>query len=407
MTGSANEKQTMKALIAHGPKDYSLTSTHPISLTNLPENHIVIEVAAAGICASDSKMYQGGEFYWGPGGRAKRGVVPGHEFAGYVYAAGPNGFNHFNVKEGDLVVIEQFLACQTCWHCEDGGENKCDQLAIFGQKVDGAMAEYMIIPPHAYVHLAPRTMNPYLAVLAEPLAVSVHAVMDRCPKLKEDDTVVVSGSGMIGLGILATLKYVYPKTKVIMLDNFSFKLHMSTREGADVAICVKNKSEQEILELILPHCGARRGGCDVFFECTGNPVSIATGLHLLRKRGNMVHVGLCKETTVTANWNHISAGKELTIYGSSLGHNAWTLALKMLEKGGVLKNVVTHIFSLEDFEEALKLAFGTEECVKVVVDPRNGVKSRVVWDCVSAKGPEEVPAVTWASEEAGTGAVGK
>jgi threonine dehydrogenase-like Zn-dependent dehydrogenase len=239
-------------------------------------------------------------------------------------------------------------------------------------------------------------MNPYLAVLAEPLAVSVHAVMDRCPKLKEDDTVVVSGAGMIGLGVIATLKYVYPKTKVISLDTFEFKLTVAKAEGADETVCVKGLSESQILESVLPFCGKGRGGCDYFFECTGNPVSIANGLHLTRKRGTMVHVGLCKETEIVANWNHISAGKELNVFGSSLGHNCWNLALRILETGGALRSVVTHVYRLSDFKEALEKAFETATCIKVVIDPHAN-ESKQVWDVMESV-ERGVPKVTWASE---------
>jgi threonine dehydrogenase-like Zn-dependent dehydrogenase len=34
-------------------------------------------------------MYEGTEFYWGIGGRARRGVIPGHEFIGSVVDIDP------------------------------------------------------------------------------------------------------------------------------------------------------------------------------------------------------------------------------------------------------------------------------------------------------------------------------
>ena len=57
-------------------------------------------------------------------------------------------------------------------------EHKCDKLVIYGQGIDGSMAEYMIYQKGSWLHKVPKDLTPTYAVLAEPIAVSVRA-MDR------------------------------------------------------------------------------------------------------------------------------------------------------------------------------------------------------------------------------------
>jgi erythritol/L-threitol dehydrogenase len=142
-------------------------------------------------------MFDGSDFYWGVGGRARRGVIPGHEFVGAVVDIDPVVGKDQSIAIGDVVVAEQLVACRNqCWFCKNGMENKCDRLIIYGQGVDGSMAEYMIYQKGSWLHKVPSDISATYAVLAEPVAVAVRA-MDRA-HLKPNDlvniTVQFSGS---------------------------------------------------------------------------------------------------------------------------------------------------------------------------------------------------------------------
>ena len=60
----------------------------------------------------------------------------------------------------------------------------------------GAMATYMIFPKDSLTHKIPKSLDPFHAVFAEPLACAVHAVNRANVGL--NDVVVVSGCGAIG-----------------------------------------------------------------------------------------------------------------------------------------------------------------------------------------------------------------
>ncbi|CAF0840152.1 unnamed protein product [Rotaria sp. Silwood1] len=352
----------MKAVIANGPKDYKLIYDKPIP--TIQDGEVLVRVLTSGICGSDLKMYEGSEFYWGIGGRARRGVIPGHEFVGLVVDIDPSIARDQSISVGDVIVAEQLVACRDqCWFCKNGMEHKCDSLVIYGQGIDGCMAEYMIYKKGSWLHKVPEGISPTYAVLAEPVAVSVRA-MDRA-HLKPTDMVVISGCGTIGLGLIAAIDTFYPDVSMIVLDYFQFKLDLAKSVAKKcTTFNLLDKTVSTIAEIVRKMSG-EQNGADVFFECSGSPDSIKAGFEFVRKCGTFVHIGICKEIHVDAPWNAISAGKELTVVGCNLGRNAWPRAFEILQKCD-LSRMITHRLPLEEYSNALGLI---SSGIKVVLDP--------------------------------------
>ena len=298
-------------------------------------------------------------------------VIPGHEFVGTVVKIGERARSKFGLKEGDLTVAEQLVTCGTCWHCRNGGSNKCDNLKIYGQAIDGAMAEFMIYKGEGVIHRVPDGLSAEQAVLAEPLAVSIHAVDQANIDISESQVFCVAGCGTIGLGVIATLRNRYPKCFIAAIDYFDFKLRLARENGANFTVLVDDiESGQRKLREI---CG-EKGGVDVYFEASGHSESVEQGIRLTRKRGRFVHIGICVQECVTCNWNAISAGKELKIIGSSLGVGCWPEAFTLLQKGA-LSNIITHNYSLKDFKDAFDLGMNPQNALKVIISPSTKVSS--------------------------------
>ena len=106
-----------------------------------------------GFCLFHAKPRPGSDE---PGGRAFRGVIPGHEFELTVAKLGSvDAGVTFGVSVGDRIVVEQLYACRSCWFCKQGDYHKCDSLALYGQGVHGAMAEFLIVKKGSFVHKVP------------------------------------------------------------------------------------------------------------------------------------------------------------------------------------------------------------------------------------------------------------
>ncbi|CAF1188964.1 unnamed protein product [Adineta ricciae] len=352
----------MKAVIAHGPKEYKFVDDKEIP--KLKDGEVLVKVLATGICGSDLKMYEGSPFYWGVGGRARSGVIPGHEFVGEIVEVDPQIAHDQSLTIGDVIVAEQLLTCRDqCWYCKNSLEHKCEKLIIYGQGVDGSMAEYMIYQKGSFLHKVPQNISPIYAVLAEPLAVSVRA-MDRA-SLKDTDLVVISGCGTIGLGVVAAIHIYFPQVSMVVLDYHQFKL--------DQARLISNKcstfnlSDNTVASIVehVRQMSGERKGADVFFECSGSPHSIKVGFDFLRACGTFLHVGICKEILIEAPWNAISAGKELTVVGTNLGRHGWSRAFEILQKCD-LSAMITHRLPLNEYDKGLGLL---NAGIKIVLDP--------------------------------------
>jgi len=314
-------------------------------------------------------MFHGSSLYWGPNGRARPGVIPGHEFVGEIISIDSLLAEKESLKIGDHIVAEQLISCQVhCWFCKNGKNNKCDTLQIYGQKVNGSFADYMIFTKQSFLHKVPNGISPYIAVLAEPMAVSIHG-LDRAQLDSNDTTVAVSGCGTIGLTLIAALRLYYPHIQIIALDIHSFKLEFARKiAGSHVhTMNLTQHSTTQIHNAIKTQC-SERGGCDVFFECSGSPASIKFGFDIVRKCGKFVHIGICRESTVLAPWNYISAMKELTIIGSNLGKGCWPRAFDVLQSTD-LSFLITHTLPLEEYQIGFDLVDNGDLSLKVVLDP--------------------------------------
>jgi len=96
--------------------------------------HILIRVAACGICRTDLHVIDGDLKH------PKPHVIPGHEIIGRVVAlgAGVRGF-----KIGDRVGVPWLGAtCGHCPYCRSDRENLCDSPGFTGYTIDGGYAQY-------------------------------------------------------------------------------------------------------------------------------------------------------------------------------------------------------------------------------------------------------------------------
>ena len=73
------------------------------------------------------------------------------------------------------------------------------------------------------------------------------------------------------------------------------------------------------------------------------PYAIKLGQELLRPCGSFVHVGISCCPLHSTNWNRISGGKELAIYGSSLGVGYWKEAIEHVRRGNFPVDVLNGV----------------------------------------------------------------
>ncbi len=305
------------------------------------EAEAVIRVQVAGVCGTDVHIYYDRFSNTPP-------LILGHEFSGIIEHLGP-GVKAFQI--GDRVVSENNpFACGICRICSLGYPNLCPQKRAMGIHSDGCFANYVKLPVNL-LHPIPENVSFEQAALTEPLAVSVHAVSERCG-IKTDDTVVVFGPGAIGL-LAAQVARAEGAGRVLLVgtpEDEKIRFVCARKLGIETP----NIKNQDLKEKVMNLTGGV--GADVIVEASGNKVAITQGVELLRRNGRMAVVGITGQREIPLDWDQMVAkGIALFFAYSSRGPD-WEKALKFLSQKKVnTLPLITHRFRIEEWEQAFNV----------------------------------------------------
>lgn len=283
-----------------------------------PENGVVLEVAACGVCRSDFHGWTGEH------PKVRPGDILGHEYCGTVVEAGPRAVH----KVGERLIAPFILACGSCPACQTGVSNTCANQIVPGFGTPGAYAEYVAVPfDHNLVPL-PETMSPGLAAgLGCRVTTAWHALTDRA-QVRAGEWVAVHGTGGIGLAALLLAKML--GAQVVAVDIVEDKLNHALGLGADAAV---NALETDAATAIHDITG---GGADVSIEALGIETTTNASIECLGILGRHVHVGMPSgDGKMQINMRAIYS-KQLSFFGTR-GMPAWKYPslLAMIERGQV------------------------------------------------------------------------
>jgi threonine dehydrogenase-like Zn-dependent dehydrogenase len=379
----AMTKKMARLAIVQGVKgDFKIEERE---LPEVAPKTLLLKVDMTGVCATDVHYWMG----FKPTFNTKFPALWGHEFCGTIIEKGKGFDRDFLGRElqvGDRVVVKPMVQCGRCFWCSHGISMKCESgdspedakgygdMDFKAPWFQGGYAEYIYIHVPGSMVLK-TTADPKTASLLEPLSIAVHG-MDRA-RQRIGDTVVVQGSGPIGLLTVATAKY-YGAAKVILVGAPDNRLEIGKELGADAVISIeKTKDPKERVEMVMDMTEGRRGA-DVVYECAGFPSTIAEGIDYLRYGGTYCEMGHFVDTgTCAINPALHLCSKMITLVGAwSSDSEHMVQGLSIIESGRIpLYKLVTHVVGLED----LKLAFQVistdykmpdgSVAIKIAVDP--------------------------------------
>jgi threonine dehydrogenase-like Zn-dependent dehydrogenase len=171
-------------------------------------------------------------------------------------------------------------------------------------------------------------------------AVGLNGVDTANPRM--GDTVVVYGSGLIGLGVIAACSH--RGCVVVAVDIEGDRLEIAKRMGADHVINLENEDVGQRIEDIAP------GGADVVFEATGIPDCIDPAISLCRREGKFILQGNYGAKPISYHFLP-PHGKRLTMfYPCDDGLEMCRRAVLKNMASGVLPwhHTITHRCSFED-----------------------------------------------------------
>jgi L-iditol 2-dehydrogenase len=313
-------------------------------------DQVKIRVSACGICGTDVHIVKGN---W----RCDPPVVLGHEWTGTVVDVGSRVTTF---KPGDRVVASNpSKTCGACFYCTSGNPFMCSQRVSAGYMIDGAFAEYMCIDARR-CHALPDHVSFRAAALGEPLAVAVHAVIERAT-VHSGDLVVVSGPGCIGLLTAQVAKLEGARVVLAGLTRDETRLACGRLLGIDRIV---NVDTENLHDAVLEMSGG--AGADLVFEAAGSPSSLDLCWRVVKKQGTLVTLGV-QSGPVQTDINNIMM-KELTVFGS-YGYvwTSWQRAVRLLGEGKVnTEAMISHWLPLEKFAEGFRATM-EGSAIKVVL----------------------------------------
>lgn len=310
---------------------------HTIPEPTLRPRHVIIDVAAAGICGTDLHIMK--DEY-----RARPPVTLGHEVAGVIAAMG-EGVQGFAV--GQRVVTETYFSvCGRCEYCRTGYPNLCSQRASIGSMVDGGFAPKLLVPA-SNLHLLPDRLEFPEAALIEPLACVVRGLLER-NQLRAGDKVIITGPGAIGLLALLVAKAAGAKVLMIGTPADQARLDLAQQLGADGVLTAGSADIDTVPDTVNDLLGAPP---DVAIECSGAAPAAHLLLSLVKKAGRYIQVGLYGQP-ITLDFDQVCY-KELHVSGSfATTPSSWYRALALASGVIDLKTIVGRTYPLEQWEDA-------------------------------------------------------
>ncbi|MBO0460241.1 alcohol dehydrogenase catalytic domain-containing protein [Enterococcus sp. DIV1298c] len=255
----------MKAVTWQGKQKMEIRNVDDPKI--LAPTDAIIRITATAICGSDLHLYHHGESVM------EKGYVVGHEPMGIVEEVGSEVKK---LKKGQRVVIPFNISCGHCHFCANHMESQCDnsnQEELYGGlfgfgKLNGnhwgGQAEYLRVPfADSTSFVVPDNDLPDEKVLflSDILPTAYWSVANA--GVKKDATVVVLGSGPVGLfaqkfAVMAGAK------RVIAVDPVEHRLDKAVRYNQIETYLLDdiNQAGDDLYELA-------RGGADVIIDCVG------------------------------------------------------------------------------------------------------------------------------------------
>jgi len=335
-------------------------------------SEILLQVKACGICGSDVHMaqYDDDSYIYYPGLTGFPCIL-GHEFSGIVVEAGKDAFDKRTnrpFKGGERVTSEEMLWCGQCKPCADGYPNHCERLDEVGFNVNGAFAQYIILPARTLWSLESladvyQGDDIFLAgSLVEPTSVAYNAVIERGGGIHPGDRVVILGGGPIGVAACAVLKKA-GASQVIISEPQEERAKMALKIGADFAINpLKENFADRVLEL------TDGMGANLFMEATGLPEVVYPDIERVIWEGRTLNSTIVviaraeAKMPVTGEVLQVRRAKIVGSQGHS-GHGTFPRVIDCMADGMDMTHMITKKISLEEVPaNIIELQTNRKEC---------------------------------------------
>jgi L-iditol 2-dehydrogenase len=330
----------MRALVKHSSGAGNV-DLREVPAPALAPGSVLLDVAAVAVCGTDRMALEGGHDF-----RIPR--ILGHEVSGTV-AAIADDVERADLAVGTRVTVEtDAYLCMRCQYCRLEQYNRCPNRLGIGTTTDGGLAEQLVMPERA-VHRLPDNVTLAEGALTEPLAISVHGVVEQSPSLA-GEVVVVIGPGAIGLLTAQVARAVGATVVLVGRSRHAEKLASAREMGITHTV---DSETQDLAAIVSDMTGGY--GAHSVYECSGGEGMLESTPPLLRKGGRIVLLAFFR-TPPSIDIDRV-INHELEVVGSrGKRASSYRTALRLMAEGQVdVGAVIGARLPIDDWERGIDL----------------------------------------------------
>ncbi|MBO0982641.1 L-idonate 5-dehydrogenase [Rathayibacter sp. SD072] len=342
------ETSTTTAVLAHAAGDLRVAQLP----APRPDAHeALVEIVYGGICGSDLS-------YWRHGAVGesilREPMVLGHEVSGVVLAAAADGSGP---AAGTGVVVHPARIEDVPERFPADRPNLSPGVRYLGSAARfphtaGAFQRRIAVPA-AMLRVVPPSVSLQTAALAEPASVAWHAV-ERAGDVRGRSVLVV-GSGPIGALIVGVLRRA-GAAHITVVDVLENPLAIAQLVGADRTLLAGESAAIAATD------------ADIAIESSGNPRGLASALSGTTRGGRVVMVGLPPTGDQPVPLS-LAITREIDLVGSFRFLDPIDEVLAAFADSSLgIDPVITHVFPVEQSEEAFRIAGDASVSGKVLLD---------------------------------------
>jgi threonine dehydrogenase-like Zn-dependent dehydrogenase len=353
----------------------------PIEVEELPvpdlaAGSLLVRMVRGSVCGSDVHFWHG---KLAETVEIDLPTVPGHEGVGEIVGFGTG--DHVDscgapLRVGDRVIWAH-APCRRCRMCTVEEEPALCESILIGYLRNcrrppyllGTFSEYAYISPNAGRILVPEDVESDWATAAScALRTVVHA-FDRLGPIDSGSSIVVQGTGTVGLFAVA-MAAVHSPRRLVAIGAPDSRLRLAREWGATDTISIEEYTDpRERLEAVRSATGGR--GADIVMEMSGAPGAFAEGIQIAGPAGRYLVVGTLGGAPQPVLAQFVTT-KALRIIGSFSGQaGAYYRALEFMRghrRTFDWSAILGNTYTLTELEPALAAAASGDE-IKPLIDP--------------------------------------
>jgi threonine dehydrogenase-like Zn-dependent dehydrogenase len=329
----------MKALVYVGPERMEIQQVPEPAVA---PGEVLLGIVAAGICGSDLHGFLGHSE------RRQPGLVMGHESVATILEVGP-GVGGW--RAGQRVCFNPLVSCRACAACLGGRQNVCASWRIFGMdRLHGTYAERIAVPA-CQLHPLSEGLPAEEAVLAEPLAVLVHALRISWPE--SVDSVAVFGAGPIG-ALALVLARRHGASRIAVVDVNDERLAAARALGADLVV---NAAREDGAAAVREW--TRGAGADYVVEAVGVDATRQASVAAAARGARIVFLGIAHNDSPLP-FTTMIRNEQSVLTSFAYTPRDFETSVRLLE---------ARFFDLKPWTETRPLEAGQESFLKLTRDP--------------------------------------